>query len=454
MGDDGRRMGGRFARRAAVAVALLGWAAAACTPEAAPRPRHVLLVSIDTLRADAVETLAAGDASVAALLARAAVFDDAVSPASWTLPAHASLFTGRYPDAHGAVHPATRLPPELPTLAAVLRARGHATVAFTGGGYIDPHYGLGAGFDTYAVDVRDPRRAARGEGHLGLARAAAWLQARPADAAPFLLFAHTFAVHDFFQPGVCAPPAGAGRPRGVDCLRGQARCADADWARLRACYAEAVAASGRELGDLLRALDARGLSSETLVVLTSDHGEGFEPARRRLHHGGRLEADVLRVPLVIAGPGVSPGARRAPASLVDVLPTVLAALGVDAPAGLDGVALPLREDAVDATRVRYAMEHHRAWNATGLRLRGSPHPTLHAIAVVTDQAWYVRDARGEQLYAAGDRAQADDLAARDPRRAALAALAEARAAGQAPPAPTAALSPALRERLRALGYDP
>lgn len=405
------------------------------------RPRNVVLISVDTLRADALPTLAAADPTLRAWVDDAARFSDAISTASWTLPAHASLLTGLYPDRHGATSPQARIRPQLPTLAMLLRERGFTTVGLVGGGYTDATYGFAAGFERY--DGQQVVRAV-GDPSLGFSRARSWLDTRRPDDPPFLLFLHTFRVHDYYR--------GAGEAPSPDeayaCLKLTRPCSAGDWSVLRARYRTTVEATGRDIGALLRTLAARGLLDSTLVILTSDHGEGFDAARRRVHHGGRLDADVLRVPLLFGGPGVQPGERTAPASLVDVLPSVLAALGGGAPSGLDGIALPLAADTTAAPRARFAMKYVAP--ATDGAATAAPR---RLIAVVTADGWFIERGDQKNLYAPADVLQQHDLAADPARLAPFLALAATRAAApQAPP--TVVPDAALRERLRALGYEP
>jgi arylsulfatase A-like enzyme len=138
------------------------------------------------------------------------IFETALSPAAWTLPAHASLLTGVYPDRHGATDPRRRIAPNLPTLAQELREAGLETVAFTDGGYLHRRFGFAAGFDRYDDWVRDPDRrpvlnVPRGgapDPQVGSAlfdRTIAYLAQRRPEDPPFFLFLQTYAVHDYFR---------------------------------------------------------------------------------------------------------------------------------------------------------------------------------------------------------------------------------------------------------------
>ncbi len=312
--------------------------------------------------------------AIDAFAAKSARFTYALAPAAWTLPSHASLLTGVYPTRHGAIHKKTTIAGEVPHLAALLAARGYETAAFTDGGFLDASYGFGRGFRHY--DDRTsagatplpalPRGGKPGpEGNSDrFARAEAFLagrRARPENSEPLFLFAHTYAVHDYYKAHSWARPATGARhalvaERNLECLQGQRRCSDEDWSALAGYYRAEVrrldGAVGRLLATARRALADR----PTYVVLLSDHGEGLDPALGPTHHGGALRRELLAVPLLVAGPGVEARAVETPVSLVDVAPTLLALAGGRG-ADFDGRSLVplLRDGARDrlaATRSR------------------------------------------------------------------------------------------------------
>jgi arylsulfatase A-like enzyme len=302
---------------ALVAAALVG-----C--DAGPRePRSVLLVTLDTTRADVL----AGDAASRALAPRAAALADeglrfprAYSVAPLTLPAHASLLTGLVPPRHGLRdNGRAALSPAAETLPELLAARGFDTAAFVSSVVLARGFGLAQGFATYD----GPEPEARAAGHAQSERsarataaaAAAWLAERD-PARPFFLWVHFYDAHVPYRPA----PEHLARAGG-DAYRGE------------------VAAQDEALGLLLDALEARKRARETLVVLTADHGESLgehgEPT-----HGALCYEAALRVPLVFRfpGPPPAPGPARL-ASLVDLVPTLLERLALPVPEGLDGVPL-------------------------------------------------------------------------------------------------------------------
>jgi arylsulfatase A-like enzyme len=241
--------------------------------------------------------------------------------------------------------------------------------------------------------------------------------------------------------------------------RGKLAIGDTELAYVRALYQGGVAAVDHEVGGLLELLDELELSARTLVVLTSDHGEelGERAATRVGMHGDLLYDVLLRVPLVVRDPRLGPPGRRVAQQvrLVDVFPTILELAGLAPPADADGRSLvPLLRGAPDGERPAYAELAHPqsqlarrlAWRAEGWKL-------------IVNVAPLARDEAPSELYRlADDPLETTDLAARESARkeALLARLRAQRDAidhagrpvlGAAPDAP-----PALRERLRALGY--
>ena len=164
-------------------------------PAEARRP-NVLLVSIDTLRADHVSAYGYPHPTTPRLDAwaarRAVRFDQAITPASWTLPAHVSLFTGIHPLEHGMNHAFVSMPQEMSTLAETLRREGYVTAAVTGGGWLSPDYGLDQGFERFVYWPEVER--SEGELAAGVSRAAGWMRGLPE---PWMIFLHTFDLHDY-----------------------------------------------------------------------------------------------------------------------------------------------------------------------------------------------------------------------------------------------------------------
>jgi len=362
-----------------------------------------LLVVVDTLRYDhAFPAEAQQTPPTIARLAKEGVrFDQAVSSAAWTLPSIASLMTSLHPSQHGAVTRERRLPDDVSTLAEQLHDAGYETVAFTGGGFVGPTFGLDQGFESFEplaeYEVfRFPRHiplvwrllknrwlpvqslVERIESQYGgvaslHTRVTAWMQQRKTER-PFFLFVHTYQVHDYFiyDAHVDGPLDDEGRPpqlRKAFEAEELFTATQAELDRCHAVYQRRLQLVDRELGGLVdeieRAAGPRGL----VGVLTADHGEGFDVSRNRVHHGTRLHEDLLRVPLVLWAPGrVAPG-RTIPdqVRLVDVMPTVLELAGVPAPPAIVGRSLLPLVEACDAEPRPAWSEDHVSGHMLSLR---------------------------------------------------------------------------------------
>ncbi|MSP15070.1 MAG: hypothetical protein EXR73_00415 [Myxococcales bacterium] len=344
------------------APTLLSEPSPAPTPTAATPP-NVIVVSLDTLRADHVGCY--GGTQVAtpaldALAARGTRFARVFSPASYTLPTHLSMLSGQDPLVHETVASTDPMDPlrTLP-LAARLRELGWRTAAFTAGGLVHPRYGFGVGFDRYSI--RDPggivglhRRigdaqdddAQPGEDRMG--EVIDWITA--SRDAPFFLFLHTYLVHNYRPHPPWLDRVGGGpRPtrEELTAIRGAAAAGDAAAiARLRALYVASLAQADAEIvARLVAALESLELTENTLVVLVADHGEEFFE-HRMIGHGDELWHTLTQVPWIMAGPGVPSGeVRETPVVLADVAPTIAGRLGL----GFDPRVLAIDQFSAEAT---------------------------------------------------------------------------------------------------------
>ncbi len=274
------------------------------TPPTASVPQSVLLVTIDTLRADAVGAYGAAGARTPALdqLAREGVrVDRAWATAPITLPSHGSILSGLYPPSHGSRHNGVAVTASVPTLATLFKARGWATAAFVSAFPLDRRFGLARGFDVYDDEMpRSSSGALLNErpGADTARRAAAWLTTHRQ--APFFLWLHLFDPH-----------APYGNP--------------ADGRDARARYADDIAAADQAVAVVLEAL--KEAADHTLVIATADHGEAFGE-HGETGHSVFVYDTTLRVPLLFRGPGIPAGTViTGDVSLVDVAPTVVALTG-------------------------------------------------------------------------------------------------------------------------------
>lgn len=301
-----------------------------------------MLISVDALRADhlgAYGYLRATSPAIDALASVGVRYNNALSASEWTLPSHASLLTGLWPDQHGAnsQQDLRRIPAGVYTLAERLRAAGYATGGFAGGRWLTPRFGFDQGFDVWGND--DAWEASIQDAAHRFGPARQWLDGLETGR-PFFLFVHLYQVHDPYLPPPAlmgrfatapADPMALARPFGdhlprPDELRAQIALYDAD-----------VLATDQAVGQFLRWLDDSGLREDTLIVFTADHGEEF------FDHGGtghgQQHAELLRVPLLMDHPALRQHAARvvdAPTPSVDVVPTMLDLLGLEADPALPG----------------------------------------------------------------------------------------------------------------------
>jgi arylsulfatase A-like enzyme len=296
-------------------------------------PWNVLLVSLDTLRADRLGCSGNPRATSPTLdrLAREGTFFPlAIAPSSWTLPSHASLMTGLYACAHGLVTPQSgqRFAPGTRPLAALLRARGYLTAAFTEDAFLEPSV-FQPGFGTYRADAYATNRT-KVEATVGAA--GAWLRANAQS--PFLLFVHTYQTHSPYNVPVSYRQLFTtyDTPEGPRPLGG----APGNLQEL-GTYDTAIRYTDDVFATLLATMKDVGLDRHTIVVVVSDHGEAFWE-HGHSGHGKALYEEDIRVPFIWWAPGLIAAGRRGagPVGLHDVLPTLADLLGFEQPAAMQG----------------------------------------------------------------------------------------------------------------------
>lgn len=281
------------------------------------RPSNVVIITLDTTRADRLPAYGFSGVATPALdrLAReGVVFDRAETVTPLTLPAHVSLFTGLYPQHHQVRDNAdVPLAAATPTLAELLRARGFQTAAFVASVVLSAHRGLARGFDAYADGSHDggpaPRRRA---GTVVVDEASSWIDLHKR--VPFCLWVHLYDVH------------------GPQTLPLEFRRAYGD------SYEGGIAYADAQISRLLDVLERNHLLASTVIVVAGDHGESLGEHGER-EHGVFVYESTMHVPLIVRSPGVRPGRVSDLVSLVDVLPTVLDLLRARHATRLDGVSL-------------------------------------------------------------------------------------------------------------------
>ena len=270
--------------RGGLASLAFALAVAACNQPAPPppAPRSMMLVTIDTLRADHVTPRIAP--ALDRLASESVRFDTAVTVAPVTLPAHASLLTGTYPPAHGVRdNQVFTLPQSAPTYAKWLQSRGYATAAFVSAVVLDHRYGLNSGFATYDDDMgSSAERSARDT----LDRAERWIASARQ---PFFLWVHLFEPHAPYKTG---------------------------------SYAGEVTATDAELDRFFSAIRSRGIWNDLVVSVTADHGESLGEHGESTH-GYFVYDATIRIPWVLKAPGLNARRFVPQVRIIDVLPTMI-----------------------------------------------------------------------------------------------------------------------------------
>lgn len=324
----------------------------ATEPRALPRVRNVLIYLTDTLRADRLKPYdpetRVETPGLSAWAGHAATFLAGHSQENWTKPSVATLLSGLLPWEHHATTESAEVPSSVELLSTRLQREGFHTGAFVANGFVSDRFGFQRGWGSFRNYVREGRR--------NLARFVAadvieWLEARPTDR-PFFLYVHTIDPHVPYIPPAddlarydSAPYDGIvdfHRDRGLleKIKAGQIRLNARDRERLIALYDGEITYHDRHFASVMEALERRGLADDTLVVFTSDHGEELFD-HGSVGHGHSVWEELIRVPLIVRWPGVTDGALRIEdaAGLVDVMPTLLEALGLPVGDELTGRSL-------------------------------------------------------------------------------------------------------------------
>jgi len=348
---------------------------AAGQPAAAGQP-NVVLISIDTLRADRLSCYGnprRTSPSLDALAAEGVRFEHAFATSSWTLPAHASMLTGLYPATHQADrswaqsgnHLIDPLDPAVPTLAGILSGRGWRTGGFVSNPMVSSVFGIHRGFDEYHdgidrlgrfLNFRDSLywramlraglwqpRDFDGEVKVDefLPEVLSWVDAHAGER--FFLFAHFMEPHYIYEPPgpyrLRADGSAVPISRDIEPLiSGRYMLPESGLADMRLLYDGEIAWLDSRLKSLLDRLDRDDLRGRTLVIVTSDHGESIGE-RGLFTHGSALTDEQIRVPLILRLPGVLPSGTvvtQGLVSQVDLLPSILDLLGLTPPEGIQG----------------------------------------------------------------------------------------------------------------------
>jgi arylsulfatase A-like enzyme len=399
-------VGGAAPRRAGpwIVIAILAAAVAAiwggCALRRSAGPRPVVLVTIDTLRADRLGAYGRTPSitpALDALAARGVVFERAWTTAPLTVPAHATILTGLLPPKHGlrVNRPPSKFPDaakrRFVTLAEALKEQGYATAAFVSASVLrDESTGFAAGFDVYDEVPRAGSGSLHdsewpGRGDEAVSRALAWARSAPRTS---FLWVHLFDPHAPYDA-----PAGWGA--------GQDHVADATGYDAEVAYADHC------VGKLIDGLAQAGLD-DAVIAVVADHGEGLGEHGED-SHGYLMHEATLRVPMIFAAPGLPAARRPALVSVVDVFPTLLSLAGHPIPPQVNGAPLfgGARADAADSWVYAESLYpwHACRWAQQFALRRGDAKLVLSGTrSMAFDLA---RDA-GEERPAGLDAAQRDD----------------------------------------------
>lgn len=372
-----------------------------------PGPRNLLLISIDTLRAASVSAYGRGRPTSPffdALAREGVLFEHVVAQSTLTPASHMSLFTALYPYEHGVTD--LKGPSKLSTyatMAEVFRANGYATGAVTEDGLLQAGLGLERGFDRYLENESPDLGSPAGHAATTFRAALAWLTAHRNQRA--FLFVHTDQLHAPYAP-----------PRQYQGVFGEDRDVDR--------YEEAIRYTDDQLREFCNGIDTLGLTDDTLLVVTSDHGEEFGE-HGAVGHGSHLYDETLLVPLLMRAPGVIPARLRVPepVGLIDVFPTVAEILGLPGMSFPHGLSLAALFDAKRerGDELRWILARHdifaEAWDAmrvlTGGTLDSTWQPPAYALRKGNRKLIWTPAGRAAPLEIydlANDRGEENDLA--------------------------------------------
>jgi len=438
-----------------------------------PEHPHIVMISIDTLRADHLGCYGSPDVQtprIDAFADESVLFERHYVAAPTTLVSHASLMTGLWPHTHGVPRNGYVLHEDNVTLAETLKAAGYDTAAFIGAYPLAQNTAFDQGFDHFDDDLgvyTGGKPRARRDGDKINEALFDWLDDRRRTKRPMFLFVHYYDVHAPYYPPKPYRSMygkvtlnGAGRRSHIKRIRHWYQVKPPEVVQphadaLRSLYKGGVTYTDHLVGVMLDDLRDRGILDRAVVVLTSDHGESFDEHDEYWNHGYTTYEEAVHAPLIVRLPGGTGGGRRVPhlMSNVDVLPTLLDQLELDGPRGeglsfsplLDGEAQPPRSTVFsEATKPYFAVGE--TW-----------HNELHQAAVRTPDAKLIHEplSHERELYdLRADPAEATNLHD-DPSYSELRDTLRGHLLGwrdQADPLPSHSLSPEQTHLLKSLGY--
>lgn len=370
------------------------------------RPRNVIFILIDTVRADAFGPIFPDNEVLTpaydAFAERATVFVNAYNNENWTKPSVATTLSGLYPSTHDTKKDGSRLPDEVEILPQRLKKQGFATAGFVANGYVSDKFGFEKGWDAFRNYIRENRSS---EAEYVYADALSWLseQRQAADGKPFFLYIQTIDPHVVYKverpytqhyfaeeySGPLGPTIDAVELQ--DLSSGKRKGSDRDIAWLRALYNGEVTYHDEHMGKFFEQIEAMGVLEDTLVVITNDHGEELQD-HGKFGHGHTLFEELLRAPLLMYFPGMFPAGDRVHEVVenVDVTPTILDALGFEPMAQAEGASLLPLIQGKPVQRPTYAvaefLDGRRAVRVGNWKLMRSSSSWVHLHDVIADRS--------------------------------------------------------------------
>jgi arylsulfatase A-like enzyme len=304
------------------------------SPESDLKDCNIILISIDTLRADHLHCYGyerETSPNIDRVASESIVFENAVSQSAWTLPAHASMMTGLLPSEHGLIFYDNEglnnmkefgtLDGNITTLAEILKTFAYTNVSYNGGAWIDPAFGLRQGFDLYRWGGRYFK--------YNVPKSIGWIKANPGK--KFFLFLHAFDVH---APYNASPEFNVfykyrGPSEAEEITLDMIKSLESpEYEYIVSQYDAGIRRADHELGQLFELLDETELSEKTILIITSDHGEMLGE-RGKWDHIYPLYEELIRVPLIIKIPGFKRAAIKGQVpAMTSILPTILDILGI------------------------------------------------------------------------------------------------------------------------------
>ncbi len=323
--------------------------------QASARP-NIILISLDTLRADRLG-LYGYERNTSPNLDKfskeAAIFENASSVTSWTLPAHVSMLSGLYPSSHKVTQKkGNKISEKTKLLAEILKENKYRTFGFANGGYVSSHYGFKRGFEEYPrsgpkgiknddQEVRALHKEKGGTG-VGLYRAKEKISELN-NKEPFFIFVHTYDIHCPFHPPepyyskfITNSRTDIDSSKCVQYEESENLTREQVWT-LSDRYDGNIAWADNTLGEFFDWFDQTEASKNTYVIITSDHGEEFFE-HGFVDHANSLYKELVHVPLIVRGPGIQSRHFKETVSLVDIVPTVLELLGINWQGESDGAS--------------------------------------------------------------------------------------------------------------------